>query len=526
MKLTHAATVLPHVDGICKVTALAWSPNNRKLAAVTVDRIVHLFDETGERRDRFTTKPNDKGGNAGPKNYIVRSMAFSPDSDRLAIAQSDNVVFVYKVGLDWDKDYKKKIVNKIFQSSPVTCLIWPAKHPMKCIFGLADGKVKVAMLERNKAATLFASDSYVVSCCPSPDGHGVLTGHLNCAVYRCLLEDGGGGGGLVVGQLFTHSTVPYALAWGQSIVAAGADGNVSFYHCTGADQGTLQRNFDYTSDESVKEFGCAVCAPSGRSVVVGNYNKSFVYSFNQATQTWDEAGVREVENLLSVTALAWKQDGSRLALGALCGVVDLYDACLRRVRYRGLFEFTYVSLSEVIIKTLSSGATVAVGSKCNSEISAVDIYHERFVVARTGQTLIVGDLGDPKLGGGVDRLRISEFTWGGGGDEKFFFENEAVCMCVGGERPQCPGLGGEAAPLPLRRTPPRERVHADARFPLPPSLPPPAGFSTTANSFSSSTAATTRWRRAAQSTSRKAWCRCVSTSASGATSWTASVRTK
>jgi intraflagellar transport protein 172 len=292
-------------------------------------------------------------------------MAFSPDSDRLAIAQSDNVVFVYKVGINWDKDFKKKIVNKIFQSSPVTCLVWPSKHPMKCIFGLADGKVKVAMLERNKAATLFASDSYVVAMCPSPDGHGVLTGHLNHGVYRCLLEDERGSGGLVVGQIFTHTTVPYALAWGQSIVAAGADGQVSFYHGTGARQGEMLRNFDFSTEASVKEFGCAVCAPSGRSVVVGNYNKSFVYSFNQTTGTWDEAGVREVENLLSVTALAWKADGSRLALGALCGVVDLYDACLRRVRYRGTFEFTYVSLSEVIIKTLSTGVSVAVGSKGN-----------------------------------------------------------------------------------------------------------------------------------------------------------------
>jgi intraflagellar transport protein 172 len=201
--------------------------------------------------------------------------------------------------------------------------------------------------------------------CPSPDGHGVLTGHLNHGVYRCLLEDERGSGGLVVGQIFTHTTVPYALAWGQSIVAAGADGQVSFYHGTGARQGEMLRNFDYSTEASVKEFGCAVCAPSGRSVVVGNYNKSFVYSFNQTTGTWDEAGVREVENLLSVTALAWKADGSRLALGALCGVVDLYDACLRRVRYRGTFEFTYVSLSEVIIKTLSTGVSVAVGSKGN-----------------------------------------------------------------------------------------------------------------------------------------------------------------
>lgn len=62
------------------------------------------------------------------------------------------------------------------------------------------------------------------------------------------------------------------------------------------------------------------------------------------------------------------------------------------------------------------------------EISSVDVYHERYLVIRTAQTLIVGDLGSAESGGGADQLRVSEFTWGGSGDEKFFFDNPAVCM--------------------------------------------------------------------------------------------------
>ena len=44
-------------DGACKVTAMAWSSNNQKLAVVTMDRVVLLFDELGEKRDKFATKP-------------------------------------------------------------------------------------------------------------------------------------------------------------------------------------------------------------------------------------------------------------------------------------------------------------------------------------------------------------------------------------------------------------------------------------------------------------------------------------
>ena len=68
------------------------------MAAVTTDRVVQLFDDDGERRDKFSTKPASPEGR---KNFVVRGMAFSPDSAKLAIAQSDNIVFVYKLGVDW-----------------------------------------------------------------------------------------------------------------------------------------------------------------------------------------------------------------------------------------------------------------------------------------------------------------------------------------------------------------------------------------------------------------------------------------
>ncbi len=64
-----------------------------KLAAVTTDKVVFLFDDTGERKDKFKTKPADA---ATTPNYVVRAMAFSPDSTQIAIAQSDNIVFVYR----------------------------------------------------------------------------------------------------------------------------------------------------------------------------------------------------------------------------------------------------------------------------------------------------------------------------------------------------------------------------------------------------------------------------------------------
>jgi hypothetical protein len=137
------------------------------------------------------------------------------------------------------------------------------------------------------------------------------------------------------------------------------------------------QNFDYTHDPSVKEFTCAAFNPCGESCVVGNFNRFFVFNHDAQRGMWEDAGSKVplracsgggraidlarfaliqrlhlrvrgqvVENMYSVSSIAWKFDGSRLALGTVTGAVDLYDACIRRYRYKGKFEFTYVSLSQ------------------------------------------------------------------------------------------------------------------------------------------------------------------------------------
>jgi len=59
-----------------KVSSVTWAPNGKKLAVCTADRVVHLFDEAGSKKDKFPTKPSDKG----QKSYVVRAIEFSPDS--------------------------------------------------------------------------------------------------------------------------------------------------------------------------------------------------------------------------------------------------------------------------------------------------------------------------------------------------------------------------------------------------------------------------------------------------------------
>ena len=80
-------------------------------------------------------------------------MSFSPDSEKLAIAQSDNVVYVYKLGHEWKE--RKSICNKFIVSSSVTCLSWPVERPNELFFGLAEGKMRVGYLKNNKSTSIY-----------------------------------------------------------------------------------------------------------------------------------------------------------------------------------------------------------------------------------------------------------------------------------------------------------------------------------------------------------------------------------
>ncbi len=57
---------------------------------------------------------------------------------------------------------KKVICNKIILQSAVTCLEWPIQQS-NFVFGLADGKVKVAGGKGSKSQTVYGIESYTVS---------------------------------------------------------------------------------------------------------------------------------------------------------------------------------------------------------------------------------------------------------------------------------------------------------------------------------------------------------------------------
>ena len=81
--------------------------------------------------------------------------------------------------------------------------------------------MKIGILRNNKSHDLYQSDSYVVAMSSSRDGSAIISGHLDCSVYAYYLDR------QTQQRIFVHHSIPYALGWGEHIVAAGNDAKVN-----------------------------------------------------------------------------------------------------------------------------------------------------------------------------------------------------------------------------------------------------------------------------------------------------------
>jgi WD40 repeat protein len=341
-----------------KITALAWSPDAKKVAVATGSRMIWLYDTSdGKRKDKFLTKcarkneekKEEKMADGTPckgvraacmkementLSYAVKGLAFSPDSTKLAVAQTDGSICIYKIGHDWGS--KKSICYKFLHAIPTTCLLWPTKLAAEdpfLVYGLADGTVVKGDLKRHRSTALASSlgASFVVAISLHPDGvSAFISAHYDGRLYRHSLRSTSSPSSSSV--LTQHTCAAFALAWTPaSVVAAGSDGRVALYN---PESGHVFHVYDHsTSTTPCREFICA--ALTGRMLVLANFNALYIYSCGQATCNADGAGesvpvkqlgIHHVPNMYSATALAWSPDGTRLVVGSFCGALDVYDS--------------------------------------------------------------------------------------------------------------------------------------------------------------------------------------------------------
>lgn len=70
---------------------------------------------------------------------------------------------------------------------------------------------------------------------------------------------------------------------------------------------------------------------------LGNFNKFFVYSYNQKKASYEEIIWKTVPNLYTVSAIAWKKDGSKIVFGNLWGSIDMFEVRFKSIKHKGKF---------------------------------------------------------------------------------------------------------------------------------------------------------------------------------------------
>ena len=471
MKLTHTQSIVnpetvteqvisiahPHQS---KVTALSYSPDSERLAVATADRVISLYDNLGNCVDKFHTKPN----NSGPKDYIIRSIHFGPDVDKpkLAIAQSDAIVFVYKwktserpqmkskvssennhqfsrfvASSKWDG--KKSICNKFIDESAVVSLLWSNRDPFLIVYGTMEGKVRIGNLKTNKVQTLYkVSSNAIISMTMNVNDTEMLSGHADGSIYRFTFPNRTKSTSCV--KIIMADTIPYILAWGKSICVGGTDSKIVFYNYDGQQEQSFVYN-EHDIDRKISkddvldhhdfvssDFTTSSCNPSGDSIIVGSFDCFYLFCFKATTNSWEEKSINIVKNMRSITAISWKANGSAVVLGSSTGLVDLYNAAYRQFTFRDAYLITFVSPSQILVREKDgvNSSPISIRS-LRGEIIKVKIYRDpgtmvyRYLLATTKTSLILCDMDSPYM---------SEIPWrfDNNLNEKFIFDAANACI--------------------------------------------------------------------------------------------------
>jgi intraflagellar transport protein 172 len=410
MNFKHVKNLQESIDGMKKIFGISWSPNLQRIAVAHVDerRMVRisLYDETCKKREMFSTKAANKNS----KSYIVKEIAFSPDSTKLAVCQTDCIIFVYNLGRNWGD--KKVICNKFEQNFPVTSMIWPNKKVNELFFGVADGKIKKAILKNNTAQALYSTGSFVIAMSYNYDNTCIISSHMDNSIFVYNIEKNSSI------KICSTPTISYCLSFllhDNTFLSSSLEKKIFIHN----ENGDIIQNFDYSNDPTIKDFSICKINTNYDIIAIGNYNKLFIYGYNNKQNKWEESCVVDIQNYFSFTALCWKQDFGILLTGSLCGSLDMFESCLKKNMINDKYEITYISLQQITVKDIEKERRINIKTNLAPEILKVEIKNNNFLVITTDNSLIVGDLTTQKY---------SEVPWNNSDSCRFDFNNLNTCL--------------------------------------------------------------------------------------------------
>ncbi|MCT7970983.1 protein kinase domain-containing protein [Laspinema olomoucense] len=283
------------------VVSVAFSPDGKVLASVSVDETLRLWDiATGMELCQFCGHSD-----------LVNSMAFSPDGKFLASGSKDETVRL------WDTATGRELYQFCGHSDPVNSVAFSPDGKFLAS-GSKDKTVRLWDTATGRELNrLCGHTDSVDSVAFSPDGKFLASGSGDTTIW---LWDAATG--IILRQLCRHTSVVKSVVFSldsKFLVSGSEDTTLRLWDAaTGRE---LSRLFGHTDSVDSVAF-----SPDGKFLASGSYDKTL--------RLWDPATGRELSRLCGhtdfVNSVAFSPDGKFLASGSWDTTIRLWDTATGR----------------------------------------------------------------------------------------------------------------------------------------------------------------------------------------------------